>query len=77
MSFEVEPSDTIKKLRIEIANKTGLPSGGLHLLLAGRLLEDLYTLSYYNIKNESVLHVPYRSRNINANQSVRTHNDQD
>jgi len=77
ISFEVEPSDTIEKLRIEIANKTVLPRYGAHLLLAGQHLEDLYTLSYYDIKNGSVLHVPHRSRNINANQSVRTQNDQD
>ena len=67
LTFEVEPSDTVQKLKEMIADREGfdtnLPSfsliyGGKDLVRSLKSLElsGMLTLSELNIKNESILY---------------------
>ena len=61
-TFKVEPSDTILVLKEKVQEKEGFPADQQRLILAGKELEDQYTLSNYNIQNESTLHMLLRVR---------------
>ena len=53
----VEPSDSIKNVKVMLQEKLGSPPHKQRLIFEGRTLEDSRTLSDYNIPNESTLHV--------------------
>ena len=55
ISLVVDPNDTIEMIKTKIKNKEGIPLEQQILFLAGKKLEDSCTLSYYNIKNGSVI----------------------
>lgn len=57
ITLEIKPSDTIEYVKVRIQDNEGIPTGQQRLLFAGRELEDRYTLSYYNIQQESTLHL--------------------
>ena len=58
-NFEVEYSDTIKKIKDKIEDKEGIPSDQQLLTFEGKLLEDGKTLAHYKIQDRCTLQVDF------------------
>lgn len=61
-TFDVRPDTLIEDVRFIVLAYTGIPMKLQRLIFSGKQLEDGRTLSEYNIKRESTLHLVLRCR---------------
>lgn len=57
IQLEVDPSDTVSKVKQKIKNGKGIPVIRQHLYFKGKQLNNDKALSHYGIKSESTLHL--------------------
>ena len=60
MAIDVEPEDTVGKLKEKIQEKEEVPVDQQRLVYGGKQLDDEATLQSYDIKNESTIHLVLR-----------------
>jgi len=61
-TIETESTDSVDSVKTKIEDVEGIPIDQIRLVYVGRQLEDGRTLSNYQIKNESTIHLVLKLR---------------
>ena len=72
ISLDIEAEDTIQYIKSKINDQVNIPSDKQILVFAGKTLENTQTVSYYNIQNDSILHMIVRQCSSTYPISIRT-----
>ena len=57
IEIDIEPSDTIERIKERVEEKEGIPPVQQRLIFAGKQMNDEKTAREYNIEGGSVLHL--------------------
>lgn len=60
LTVELDSSDLVETLKIDVSAKTGIAVDSIRLIFAGKQIDDGRKLSDYNIQKESTLHMVTR-----------------
>ncbi len=55
ITLNVEPTDVIASLKVQVESQLSIPTNCQRLIFAGTQLEDNQTVAYYNIQKETTL----------------------
>ncbi len=62
MAIDVTKEDSVQTLKQKIADREGIPADQQRLIFAGKELEEVRTMSDYNIQKENTIHMVLRLR---------------
>ena len=57
--LDISPLDLIENIKTKIEEKIGIPPCQQRFIFEGKQLENKWTLAYYNIQNDSTIHLIY------------------